>query len=76
MAGDILALPLFIGMEIDLLSMNPARLFDLCRAVPRIDSDLVAPLVRSVMSSGSVREVIGKLQTYRDAVQGKKARIG
>ncbi len=73
MAGDVMALPLFIGMEIDLLSMNPARIFDLCRAVKRIDSGLVRPLVSSVMTSGSVHEVVSKLQKYRDAVQRTKA---
>ncbi|MEW5992995.1 MAG: phosphoenolpyruvate--protein phosphotransferase [Candidatus Zixiibacteriota bacterium] len=69
MAGDILALPLFIGLEVDMLSMSPARIFDLCRAVRKIDSGLVAPLVSSVLSSGSVREVVGKLQKYREAIQ-------
>ncbi len=72
MAGDILALPLFIGMGVDLLSMNPARIFDLCRAVKKIDSSLVRHLVGSVLSSGSVQEVTSKLQKYRMALEQRK----
>ncbi len=72
MAGDILALPLFIGMGVDLLSMSPARIFDLCRAVRRIDSNLVRPLVGAVKASGSVREAVGILQNYRAALDKRK----
>ncbi|MFQ6008602.1 MAG: phosphoenolpyruvate--protein phosphotransferase, partial [Candidatus Zixiibacteriota bacterium] len=72
MAGDILALPLFIGMDVDLLSMNPARIFDLCRAVKKIDSSLVRHLVGSVLSSGSLQEATSKLQKYRMALEQRK----
>ena len=71
-AGDVLALPLFIGMEVDLLSMSPTRIFDLCRAVKRIDSNLVRHLVGAVMASGSVHEVVGILQNFRAAVEKRK----
>lgn len=72
MAGDILALPLFIGMEVDLLSMNPARIFDLCRSVKKIDFNLVRHLVGTVLSSGSLREVVNKLLNYRMALEKRK----
>ena len=72
MAGDILALPLFIGMGVDLLSMNPARIFDLCRAVKKIDSNLVRHLVGAVMASGSVHEAVSILQNFRAAVEKRK----
>jgi phosphotransferase system enzyme I (PtsI) len=72
MAGDILALPLFIGMDVDSLSMNPARIFDLCRAVKKIDSSLVRHLVGSVLASGSAQEVTSKLQKYRMALEQRK----
>lgn len=67
-AGDPLALPLFIGMGVDSLSMNPVRIFDLCRQVKKIDSNLVKHLVGSVMASGSPQAVIRKLQSYRSAL--------
>lgn len=67
-AGDPLALPLFIGMGVDSLSMNPAKIFDLCRQVKKIDSNLVKHLVGSVMASGSPQAVIRKLQSYRSAL--------
>jgi phosphotransferase system enzyme I (PtsI) len=72
MAGDILALPLFIGMGVDLLSMNPARIFDLCRAVKKIDSNLVQHLVGAVMASGSVHEAVSILRNFRAAVEKRK----
>ena len=72
MAGDTLALPLLIGMDVDLLSMNPARIFDLCRAVKKIDSTLVRHLVGSVLSSGSTQEVVNKLTKYKMALEKRK----
>ncbi|MBD3403750.1 phosphoenolpyruvate--protein phosphotransferase [candidate division GN15 bacterium] len=70
-AGDPLALPLFIGMGVDSLSMNPVKIFDLCRQVKKIDSNLVKHLVGSVMASGSPQAVIRKLQSYRSALDKK-----
>jgi len=64
-AGDILALPLFIGMGVDLLSMSPNRLVDVCRAVKKIDSRLVRHLVGPVVASDSLRSVKRKLENFR-----------
>ena len=71
-AGDILALPLFIGMGVDQLSMNPNRIFDLCRAVKKIDSQLVHHLVGPVISSRSQQSVKRKLENYRTELERKK----
>jgi phosphotransferase system enzyme I (PtsI) len=68
-AGDPLALPLFVGMGVDELSMNPVRIVDLCRLVKKIDSNLVKHLVGSVMSSATPQGVIRKLQSYREALE-------
>jgi phosphotransferase system enzyme I (PtsI) len=68
-AGDSLALPLFVGLEIDELSMNPARIVDTCRLINKIDSSLVRHLVGSVMSSGSQLSVTRKLQSFRTALE-------
>ena len=71
MAGDVLALPLFVGMGLSGLSMNPARVFDTCRMVKRIDSQLVRHLVEPVMASKTAASVIRKLENYRDALDNK-----
>ncbi|MDH4156452.1 MAG: phosphoenolpyruvate--protein phosphotransferase [candidate division Zixibacteria bacterium] len=71
-AGDILALPLFVGMELDMLSMNPSRIFDFCRAVRKIDSRLVRHIVGSVMASGSPSEALQKLENFRTAMAQQK----
>ncbi len=70
-AGDPLALPLFIGLGVDQLSMNPSRIVDLCRLIKRIDSTLVTHLVDSVLSSGSQTAVTRKLQSYKAALEKK-----
>lgn len=67
-AGDMRALPLFIGMGVDQLSINPNRIVDLCRQVRKIDSSLVRHLVNSVVDSGSLKEVNNKLARLGDAL--------
>ena len=71
-AGDIIALPLFVGMGVDVLSMNPSRIFDLCRMVPKIDADLVRHLVEPVLASGTSQAVTGKLENYLTELQKKR----
>lgn len=71
-AGDLLALPLFIGMDIDSLSMNPSRIFDLCRLVKNIDSRMVKHLAESVLSSETQKEVLTKLVNYKNELEKKK----
>ena len=73
-AGDLLALPLFIGMGIDMLSMNPARIFDLCRLVKKIDSSMTEHLLNSVMTSKTQQEILTKLQNYKTEVEKKPYR--
>ena len=68
-AGDPLALPLFIGMGVDQLSMTPNRIFDLCRQVKKIDSRLVQRIVGSVLASGSLAETNKKLQNFKEALE-------
>ena len=70
-AGDPLALPLFIGLGVDQLSMNPARIVNLCRLIKRIDSSLVERLVESVLASASLGSVTRKLQSYNTAIEKK-----
>jgi len=71
-AGDQLALPLFMGMGVDQLSMSPVKIFDMCRLVKRLDSEMVRLLVGPVMGSGSVAGVTRKLQSFRDALEHKQ----
>ncbi len=67
-AGDLLGLPLFVGMDIGMLSVHPGRIVDLCRAIRKIDSKLVELMVPSVLSSGSPNAVISKLERFQAAV--------
>ncbi|MDH3890503.1 MAG: phosphoenolpyruvate--protein phosphotransferase [candidate division Zixibacteria bacterium] len=71
-AGDQLALPLFIGMGVDQLSMNPNRIFDICRLVKRIDSRLVRHLVAPVLAAGSEPAVKQILENFKSESQKTK----
>jgi hypothetical protein len=51
--------------------MNPTRVFDSCRLIRKIDSQLVKLLVEPVMASKSVTSVKRKLQNYRNALEGR-----
>ena len=70
-AGDLTALPLFIGLGVDQLSMNPSRIVDTCRLVQKIDSSLVKRLVSSVLSSNSQVSVTRKLNSFIAAIEKK-----
>ncbi|MCD6249871.1 MAG: phosphoenolpyruvate--protein phosphotransferase [candidate division Zixibacteria bacterium] len=70
-AGDLLSLPLFVGMGVTSLSMNPAKVFDSCRLVKKIDSQLVQHLVDPVLSSPSAASVMRKLQNYKNAIDNR-----
>ncbi|MFH1303607.1 MAG: putative PEP-binding protein, partial [Planctomycetota bacterium] len=72
-AGELLAIPLFVGMGVTQLSTNPSRIFDACRLISKIDSNIVRLLVGSVMSSGTTAEVRKKLESYRSAFTKKRS---
>ena len=67
-AGDQLALPLFVGMGVGQLSMSPAKIYDMCRLVKQIDSNLVKHLVGAVMASPSTAAVTRKLESFKEAL--------
>ncbi len=69
LAGQRLAVPLLIGMGVDMLSMAPARIVDVCRFIKKIDSTLVRHLVGPVIASGTVQAVVDRLRDYREALE-------
>ncbi|MDD5427391.1 MAG: phosphoenolpyruvate--protein phosphotransferase [candidate division Zixibacteria bacterium] len=71
MAGDKQALPLFIGMGVKNLSMNPTKITDICRLIRKIDSNLVYHLAVSVLSSRTAASVTRKLQSFIVALEKK-----
>jgi phosphotransferase system enzyme I (PtsI) len=68
-AGDILALPLFVGMGVDTLSMAPGRILDICRGIKRIDSRIVRHLVSPILASGTRQSVQTKLENFRQELE-------
>jgi phosphotransferase system enzyme I (PtsI) len=69
LAGQRLAVPLLIGMGVDMLSMAPARIVDVCRFIKKIDSTLARHLVGPVIASGTVQAVVDRLRDYREALE-------
>lgn len=70
-AGDYLAIPLFLGMGLTEFSMNPAKIFDVCRLIRKIDSGAARGLVATALNSPSAVSVSRKLQSYRNALEKK-----
>jgi phosphoenolpyruvate-protein kinase (PTS system EI component) len=60
----LLALPLFIGMGVREFSMNPAKIFDVCRLVNRVDSQAARNLTDAIMAGLSTTSVKRKLESY------------
>ena len=71
MAGDALAIPLFVGMRVSSLSMNPGRVVNACRTISRLNTDWVTHLVEPVLSSPSAVSVVRKLQNFKNAIENK-----
>ena len=71
-AGEPLALPMFIGMGVSMLSMNPGKIFDLCRLIPKIDSSLARHLTESVVTEPTLNGVMKKLQNYKLEIEKHK----
>jgi phosphotransferase system enzyme I (PtsI) len=63
-AGDPAALPLFIGMGVREFSMNPTKIFDLCRQINRVDSQAARTLASSIMSGVSTTTIKRKLDAF------------
>ncbi len=72
LAGDSLAIPLFVGMGVDLLSMSPNRIVDACRLIKKIDTTLARHLVGSVMAGESLKAVMNRLSDYQAVFEQRK----
>jgi len=70
-AGDPLAIILFVGMGVTGLSMNPGKVFDSCRLIKKIDFSLVRHLVEPVLASRSATASVRRLQSYRTTIENK-----
>jgi phosphoenolpyruvate-protein phosphotransferase (PTS system enzyme I) len=64
MSGDILTIPLLIGMGVKQLSMNPSKLFGACRLIARINYSDTIDIAKKVMQLGTVKEVESFLLNY------------
>ena len=67
-AGDPTALPLFIGMGVREFSMGPAKIFDICRLVNRIDSHEARSLTDTIVAGLSTTSVKRKLESFAAAL--------
>jgi phosphotransferase system enzyme I (PtsI) len=64
MSGDILAMPLLIGMGINQLSMNPSKLPDACRLVAKIKYKDTIKLADDIIRMTSLKDIEGRLLEF------------
>ena len=57
LAGDPLAIPLLIGLGIDLLSMNPSRLLGACKLISRLRHESTKKLAEDILKAGKPKDV-------------------
>ena len=74
MAGDPVALPFFLGIKVDSLSMSPSRIVDLSRMIGKIDTNSLPPLVKAVLSSPTAQAAIKSLESFKNALESRKRR--
>jgi phosphotransferase system enzyme I (PtsI) len=64
MAGDIIAVPLLLGMGVNQLSMNPSKLYNVCRLIPRIKMSRTVDIARKTLRLKTLKEVETALFDY------------
>jgi len=64
MSGDTLTIPLLLGMGISQLSMNPSRLYNACKLIPKIRYPDAVNIAREVMNLKTLNEIEGLLLDY------------
>ncbi len=64
MAGDILSIPLLIGMGISLLSMNPSKLYNASKLIPKIDYSDTLELAQKALKLKTLKEIEALLLDY------------
>ncbi|RKX32485.1 MAG: phosphoenolpyruvate--protein phosphotransferase [Candidatus Zixiibacteriota bacterium] len=69
MSGDILSIPLLIGMGISQLSMNPSRLYNACRLIPKIKYSDAVKIAKEVSRLKTLKEIEGFLLNYNMSVE-------
>jgi phosphotransferase system enzyme I (PtsI) len=66
MAADPLAAPLFVGMEMDELSMNPAAIPAVKDAIRRTTRTAAAALLNEALRLGAAAEAVELLRSFRE----------
>lgn len=69
MAGDVMAIPLLIGMGITQLSMNPSKLYNACRLIPRIKYSDIIKLAQEASRLTTLKEIESLLLNYNMSVE-------
>ncbi len=64
MAGDILAIPLLIGLGVDQLSMNPSKLYNACNLISKIKYSEAIEIARQVLNLNTLKEIETLLFDY------------
>jgi len=69
MSGDNLTIPLLIGMGVDQLSMNPSRLYNACKLIPKINYPDTVKLAEKIDRLHTLKEIQAVLIQYKNSVE-------
>jgi phosphotransferase system enzyme I (PtsI) len=64
MSGDIIAIPLLIGLGITQLSMNPSKLPAACRLITKLNYQKTVELAAAIMKMKTLKEIEARLLDY------------
>ncbi|MCX6825926.1 MAG: phosphoenolpyruvate--protein phosphotransferase, partial [candidate division Zixibacteria bacterium] len=69
MSGDIMAIPLLIGMGINQLSMNPSKLPGACQLISKIKYGDTIELAAEILQMKTLKEIEEKLLEYNTSLE-------
>jgi len=69
MSGDILSIPLLIGMGVNQLSMNPSKLYEACRLIPKIKYSDAVQIAKEASRLKTLKEIESLLLNYNMSVK-------
>jgi phosphotransferase system enzyme I (PtsI) len=64
MSGDILTVPLLMGMGIGQFSMNPSKLYDICKLIPKIKYSDTMGIAAGALRLKTLKEIESLLLEY------------
>ncbi|UCD94366.1 MAG: phosphoenolpyruvate--protein phosphotransferase [Candidatus Zixiibacteriota bacterium] len=69
MSGDVLTVPLLMGMGISQFSMNPSKLYDVCNLIPKIKYSDTVSIAENALRMKTLKEIENLLFEYNKSLR-------